>query len=979
MKKIKTKLVKAVVNNKNHVQKKSALSVVGIGGSAGALDAFEKFFKNMPADSGMSFVLIPHLDPTRKALMSELLQNYTKMKVVEAEDGMKVQANCVYVIAPNKDMTILNGKLQLLVPQAVRGLRLPIDFFLRSLAEDQGERAACVILSGMGSDGTMGLRAVKEKLGLVLAQDPATTEYDPMPRSAIATGLVDCIQPPEDLAKKLVAYAKFPAELTPTTTTTTTTTLQKIFMLLREQTGHDFTYYKNTTILRRIERRMNIHQIKDIRKYARYLQQNPAEVEMLFKELLIGVTSFFRDPEAFEVLKNKVIPQALKAKPAGGQIRVWVVGCSSGEEAYSVAMIIQECLDKIRNKQKFKFQVFATDIDQEAIEKARAGVYTANIVTDVSAKRLAQFFIKHGDTYQIKRELREMVVFALHNVIKDPPFTKLDILSCRNFLIYVVPELQKKLVPVFHYSLNPAGILFLGTAESIGGFGNIFQSLENKWKIFKRKETSFIYPEIPTQSRDFLRQQAIGEPVAVKIKPGERIAMPEIAKNVLLEDYAPAFVVIDQKGNILYFGSKTGKYLEPAVGEASTNITNMAREGLSFELNSAIRQAVRQKKSITVKGLKIKTNGTYQTINLTVRPFREPEAMQGLLIVVFEDAGPLKELELAQIKKGMAPKKYALVKQLEKELNYTKERLQTTTEEMDSAVEELKSSNEELQSTNEEMQSSNEELMTSKEEMQSLNEELSTVNSELEGKVNELTRLNNDMKNLYDSTEIATIFLDNHLCVKGFTPPATKISNLIKADIGRPFIQIVSKLKYENLVKNIREVIDTALPKETQVETADGCWYMMRILPYRTVENTIEGAVLTFSDITNVKRTEEMQALRNYAENVVDTVREPLIVLDVNLKIISAGGSFYNIFKASPKETIGKKLYDLGNRQWDIPELRKLLEEILPQNTKFNDYLVEHDFPEIGHKKMLLNARQILNKEKKSELILLAIEDVTGK
>ena len=983
MKKIKTKLAQGVLNKKKNMQRKSASFIVGIGGSAGALGVFEKFFQHLPDDTGMAFVLVPHLDPTRKGLMPELLQNYTKMKVEQVNDGINVEPNHVYVIAPNRDLAILNGRLQLLEPQAPRGLRLPIDFFLRSLAEDQGEKAACIILSGMGSDGTLGLKAIKDKLGLVLVQDPTTTEFNSMPNSAIATGLVDYILPAEDLAKKLIDYVKFPVKLKPRpilATTTAATALQKIFLLLRTQIGHDFSYYKHSTIFRRLERRMNIHQIKDIRKYVRYLQQNPSEIEALFKELLIGVTGFFRDPAAFEILKAKVIPQLLKARPGEGQIRIWVIGCSSGEEAYSMAIIVQEALKSFRPKQKLKIQIFATDIDPRALEKARAGVYPANIVADVSPKRLAQFFDKHDNDYSVKREIREMVVFALHNVIKDPPFTKLDILCCRNLLIYMVPELQKKLIPVFCYSLNPAGILFLGPAESIGGFEQMFLSLNNRWKIFRRKETASVYPEIPGQAMDFLRQAGKREPVIAKIAADERIAIPEIAQKVLLEDYAPAFVVIDPKGSILYFGSKTGKYLEPAVGEASTNIISMAREGLGFAIDNALRQAVSQKKTVTVKDLKVKTNGTYQMINLLVRPFQKPERMQGLFMVVFEDAGPLKRLEEQEIKKGLAPPKYALVKELQKELNYTKERLQTTTEEMESSLEELKSANEELQSTNEELQSSNEELMTSKEEMQSLNEELATVNSELETKVNELDKVNNDMKNLYGAAEIATVFLDNNLCIKGFTPQATKITNFIKTDVGRPIIQIVSNLKYENLTKEIAEVIDTLVSKEVQVQTQDGRWYMMRILPYRTLDNAIDGAVLTFSDITtNVKLEEELDGLRLYAENIINTVREPLIVLGTDLKVISASRSFYSTFNVSPEETMGKMFYDLGNRQWDIPELRKLLEEILPKNEEFNDYAVEHDFPEIGRKKLLLNARRLFSEGKKSELILLAIEEGTGR
>ncbi len=833
----------------------SPFPVVGIGASAGGLEALGLFLQNVPAGSGMAFVIIQHLDPTHKGIMVELLQRATAMKVVQVRDRMKVEANRVYVIPPNRDMSILHGALHLFNPVAPRGLRLPIDFFFRSLADDLQDKGIGVILSGMGSDGTLGLRAIKEKAGVVFVQAPGSAKFDGMPRSAIDAGLADVIAPVEELPGRIITYlrhAPLIARSGHALEARTQSALEKVFIILRTQTGQDFSLYKKSTVYRRIERRMSLHQIDRIAAYVRFLQENPQETELLFRELLIGVTNFFRDPAAWEKMKKEVIPAFLARRPAGRALRAWLPGCSTGEEAYSLAIVFKEALEQAKPSGNVSLQIFATDLDRDAIDKARAGVYPANITADVSPERLRRFFVEDERGYRVGKEIREMVVFAPQNVIMAPPFTKLDILVCRNLLIYLAPELQKKLLPLFHYSLNPGGVLFLGSAETIGAFTDLFTPVDVKARIYRRLDTALGARPIEFPSAFVSMTLEAPAPASAQ---GHVVNLQSLADKLILTRYAPAALLTTDQGDILYISGRTGRYLEPAAGKANWNIFAMAREGLRYELGAAFQKALGRREAITLKGLRVRSNGDEQTVDITVQTLAEPEELRGMVMIIFADAPAPLKAEAPRVS-GRTVVRSERLEKLGQELRNVREELHTCREEMQTSQEELKSSNEELQSANEELQSTNEELTTSKEEMQSMNEELQTVNQELQAKVTDLSRVNNDMKNLLDSTDIATLFLDDNLNIRRFTSHASKIIKLIPGDAGRQITDIASELVYPELTEDVREVMRTLVFREATVAASGGRWFQVRVMPYRTLENRIDGVVITFADVTVSKRLE---------------------------------------------------------------------------------------------------------------------------
>lgn len=833
--------------------------IVGIGASAGGLEALELFFGSMPKDNGMAFVVVQHLDPNHVGMMPELLQRYTSMKVLQASDRLKVKPNCVYVIPPNKSLSIFRGALYLFDPVESGGLRLPIDILFRSLADDRLEKSIGIILSGMGSDGSLGVKAIKEKNGVVLVQDPVSAKFDSMPKSALNAVIADIVAPAEQLPVKLITFLKFIpiANKSSILDNKNQGSLNKIFILLREQSGNDFSLYKKNTLLRRIERRKTILQIDNIKTYVRFLQENPKEVETLFKELLIGVTNFFRDIAVWEKLRETVLPRLIEDLPDGHILRAWVTACSTGEEAFSLAIVLKEVLEKAPRRKNVTFQIFATDLDSDAVEAARKGVFPVNIAADVSPKRLERFFTREGEYYRVNASIREAVVFAPQNVIKDPPFTKLDLLMCRNMLIYMESELQKKLTILFRYCLNSGGILSLGTAETIGTSHEGFEEIDAKLKIYKRTATNQI-PEIIDFPSAFYRNKATMP--EKKTVPKAEQNIQSIADQVLLQRFAPASILTNDKGDILYISGQAGKYVEPVTGKANWNIHAMARKGLKNEMPGAFAKAMRSFDPIIVRGIKVGTDEAPWFVDVTVQRLQSPEAVSGMILTVFSDVRAVVGRDDIVPKKGKKSPTGHL-KELENELQRSFEALSSLREEMQTSQEELKSTNEELLSTNEELQSSNEELTTSKEEMQSLNEELQTVNIELQNKVSDFIRASDDMKNLLNSTEIATLFLDKELNIRRFTDQVTSLFKLRNTDIGRPFTDLVTDLQYPEIGPNARHVIKTLASVETVVSTRNGRWFNVRIMPYRTIDDRIDGVVITFIDVTVAKRLEfELQA-----------------------------------------------------------------------------------------------------------------------
>ncbi len=961
----------------------SPFPVVGLGASAGGLEAFEQFFQHVAPDSGMAYVLVSHLAPDHVSILTEIMQRNTRITVTEAEDQMVIAPNNVYVIPPNRDMTIFNGTLQLSLPDQPHGQRMPIDSFLRTLAEDQGEKSFGIILSGTGSDGTLGLRAILGAGGVTLVQEPSSAKFDGMPTSAIKAGYATQVLPPEQMPQALLESTRHqvfqPKQLPTVTATNQAGGTNRILMQMRTATGHDFSQYKKSTIGRRIERRMSQHDITDIEVYARYLKEHPDEIQVLFKELLINVTSFFRDPEAFDALRNEILPQLFQNKPENYVFRVWVAGCASGEEAYSIAILLRELMKD--RKSEFKIQIYATDLDDDAIAIARAGLYPPNIVQDMSAERLRRFFSKEEAGYRVKKEIREMVVFAVQNVIKDPPFTKLDLLCCRNLMIYLEADLQSRLIPAFHFALKPGGVLFLSPSESIGNHTDLFKPLHRKWKLYGATPSIASTRAMLADGMNWSADKT-GKAAETKMSNNKPGLFSELAKQQLLQSYAPASVVTNPKGDLLYVHGEIGRFLRPAPGEVSLNIVDMTRDEMQAPLRIAIHKAEKTGEPTLDHKVELKVNGEVHHVCFSLRSLPGAEIEHGYLLVSFqalEDDVPEKtalgKKRLAKSFRGSAAT--ARIEELEGELKNTKENLRSTIEDHQASNDELKSINEEMQSTNEELQSTNEELETSKEEMQSVNEELITVNTELQSKIEQLAGMQNDMKNLLDNINVGTVFLDNKFNIKRFTRDATAIYRFVTSDIGRALNDIKSNLEEDELLADAQAVLDDLTTREREVRTLAGDWYAVRIQPYRTLDNVIEGVVINFTNINQrVASDSAIKEARMLAEGIVDTVRDPLVVLDDSLKVISASRSFYQRFRVSEKATIGKLIYDLGNHQWDIPDLRQLLEKILPDSQSFDDFAVEHDFPEIGHHKMLLNARRIIDANGKTQMILLSMQAI---
>lgn len=831
-----------------------ACPIVGIGASAGGLEALKAMLGHVPADAGLAFVVVQHMDPNSESRLAALLQKVTVLPVETIADGMYVQPGHIYVIPPSKDLSIFHRRLYLLDRQASHGLRLPIDSFLRSLAQDCGTQAVGVILSGTGSDGTLGLQAIKEEAGLVVAQDPATARFDAMPRSVIDAGLADIVAPPEELVRQIIDVVERNVAIARNGETTEATkrnsALDKIILLLRAHTGQDFSPYKNATLYRRIERRMGLHQIERIADYVTWLRSNPRELDLLFRELLIGVTHFFRDPEAWTALQEQGLKPLLQECQGNRTLRAWVVGCSTGEEAYSLAIAFREVLEHIDTDGRVNLQVFATDLDKAAIEQARRGWYPANIAADVDPERLERYFVEEAGGFRIRDSIREMVLFARHNLIMDPPFTRLDLISCRNLLIYLKHDLQKKLLPLFHYSLNENGLLLLGSAETAVEFSHLFTPLAAEQRLYRALEGPRGFGELQLPALRS-RTEITAEKAPVPACASDS-SLQAIVEQQLLRHFAPAAVLVNHHGDILYIHGRTGRFLEPAAGRANLNIYAMARDGLREALNAVLARARREQLEIVQRSITLQANGASRIVDLTVRLIPESERPGGLALVAFREApGPVSAA------RGDTEGQDDRVLELERALQDAREDARSTREVMQSAQEELRSANEELQSTNEE-------LMTSKEELQSLNEELHTVNGELHSKVLELSEASSDMMNLLEFTDIATVFLDSALKIRRFTTHATDLFQLIPRDAGRPLSDIATALDHPELEATAREVLRTLVFARRLIPTRDGRAFIVKIMPYRTTGNVIDGVVLTFTDISALKQMEaELRARRH--------------------------------------------------------------------------------------------------------------------
>ncbi|WP_321417874.1 chemotaxis protein CheB [uncultured Methanomethylovorans sp.] len=910
-----------------NVSPNEKILVVGIGASAGGLAALEQFFSAIQKDTnmGMAFVIVQHMAPAHKSMLAEIIRRYTRMNVYDVKDGMAVRSDCVYIIQPNRDMIIMDGILHLMEPAEAHGHRMPIDSFFRSLASYQQERAIGIILSGTGSDGTQGIKIIKAEGGMLMAQDPETSEYNGMPLSAIETGLVDYILKPAEMPAQLLDHISriSVAKLDPSANDEEA--MKMIFNELLTQTGHDFSQYKQKTLDRRIKRRMAVNDIKYIDGYARYLQHKPEEIKALFSDLLINVTNFFRNPKVFEVLQEQVIPLFFAGKSPNALVRIWVVGSSTGDEAYSIGILLQEEMDKL--KQTFKVQIFATDIDSRAIDQARKGVYPSSISTDVPPERLTRFFIYDPDldTYSIQKKIREMVIFSEQDVIRDPPFSKLDLISCRNLMIYVNKELQKKLIPMFHYALNPRGFLLLGSSESIGEFSYLFDALDKHSKLYQSKVVSGEYDFSKGPFFSSSQETSVSNRPSGKLPSENKLQMRELTERKLLQEYAPAGALVNENGEIRYLHGRTGLFLEMPPGEPGYNILKMAREGLQQALTATLSKAVIEKEQVVRPGIRVKTNGDFTIIDLTVRPVQE--AIDKKLFLITFDVPPQPNTNQREKENSMNGDQGVAESADggEEGVSALKEELRTMEEYLRAVNEELEVSNEELRSSNEEMQSMNEELETSREELQSLNEELSTVNAELQSKVAELSEANEDMNNLLARTGVGIIFVNNQLLIQRFTPAATKVINLIPTDVGRPLEHTVSNLQKYNLIPDIQAVLDTLIPREIEGHTRDGEWYIIRIQPYRTLKNSIEGAVITF-----LKQTE---ALRRLATVVRDS-GDAITLQDMEGRILAWNPMAEKMYGWSETEALAmnvSRIVPENKKEEALALLKKLVQAEVPK------------------------------------------------
>ncbi|MEQ6918590.1 CheR family methyltransferase [Halomonas aquatica] len=968
-----------------------ALPVVGIGGSAGSLQPLKSFLANLPADTGAAYVIVTHHPSGERSLLPEILGPQTAMPVQMVAEGETLLPNRVYVALPDDGWIFCRGQLvrsrkareHPVTPLPAGERRRPgpphsIDAFFRTLAEEAGHRALAIVLSGTGSDGTLGIQVVKSLSGMVMAQDPDTAEFGDMPANAIATGQVDYVLPPADMPATLTGYLRSQIHrqtaLSGHQPAIPQGLMSQILNRVKLRTGHDFSGYKSSTLTRRLERRMDLRQLPDPQAYLDYLQSHPEEVNLLFQEFLISVTNFFRDPPVWAAL-GKTLPAMLQeAARTGQEFRAWVVGCATGEEAFTLAILIRECL--IDWEEVPEVRIFATDVDQAAIETARRGRYPAGIAQDLSESHLRRHFSAENDTYRISREVRDMVVFAEHNALQDPPFTGLDLVTCRNLLIYLERDRQERLLAVFRYALRSHGLLLLGPSESMDHQSEAFSVVDKDARIYRVAESSLTIrlPTMPNPSRfRRLPHQAPTESSATASVDN----LSHSVERLIALQFAPPAVVVNDCGEVVYVHGRIGKFLEPASGPTRNRLLEMARPGLRSPLSLALQRASGGDDDHVSREVQVQTNGDTEPVRLEVHRIRTPTALKGFYLVAFHpvpDTGPasgsIEARDPAPHRESMGSGDGDAEARLTRELEALRQDKQLAVEEMHAANEELQSMNEELQSMNEEHQSSNEELEAAKEEVESLNQELRSVNAELGNRVDTLTEVNDDLKNLLDSTHLATLFLDDALNIKRFTPAIQDLIAVRPTDIGRPLSELTTRLRYATLLADAEAVLDTLVPKEVKVQTQNGHWYLLRIQPYRSTRNVIRGIVCTFQDIQAAQGVAHGEA---FFRAVVDTVREPLLVLDPDLRVVSANDGFYRTFALRPEAVEGKRLFDLADGQWDDPELRARLLEVLPRQQAFCDFELSVAVGESAPAQLWLNARR-LELEEGTAMILLAMD-----
>ncbi len=933
------------------------LTVVGIGASAGGLNALKSFFSCVPADSGVAWVVVVHLAPDHESRLAELLQPHAVMPVKQVTETTLLEPDHIYVIPPKANLNAIDTHLRLSGLEELAGRRASVDHFFRTLARTHEGHAVGVILSGTGSDGAQGIREVRAKGGVTLAQDPEDAEYDAMPRSAIATGDVDAVLPVTKLPEAVLRLSRVRPPLPLAAEESALSerdqrVTEKIVALVRARTGRDFSRYKRLTVLRRIARRMHLRHVQELPGYLDLLREDPAEVEALADDMLITVTSFFRDPDVFAALEREVIPRLFDGKGPADRLRVWSVGCATGEEAYSLAILLLEEAQRHRNPPRL--QVFATDIHAPSLERAREGYYSGDIEADVGAERLERFFRLENGRYRVQKEVRELVLFSPHDLLADPPFSQLSLIACRNVLIYLQRDVQRDVIKLFHYCLVPDGALVLGTSETTDASG-LFDSEDKEHRIYRRRGVA---PEIRIPI--FPLTRARDAEVLAADEPREAAA-PGALHHRMVEWYAPPSLLVDADDTVVHLSENVGRFLVHAGGEPTTSVFKIVPEELRIELRVAL-QAARHAddgQAVYSKPVSVHVDGEPATVVLCVRQSAVPSS-EGYALVVFDEQRTPQSGSAAE---GRAP-----------ELASTDRGLQAIVEDYEASQQQLRTANEELQSSNEELRATMEELETSKEELQSINEELQAVNEENRHKVEELAQLSSDLQNLLVATDIATLFIDRRFRILRFTPKVAELFSILPSDRGRAISDLTRRLNYAELLDDAKTVLDRLSPVERVVQDEGGRWYLTRSLPYRTTDDRIEGVVITFVDITDRKRLEdEVRSARKFADDVIRTTREPLLVLEPDLRVHMANPAFLENFNVNPEDTVGRYIYDLGNGQWDIPELRELLERVLPETNVFNDFEVEHEFEDLGLRVMLINARQLDH----TQLILLGIRDIT--